>query len=86
VLMNSRLIVIALLERDAPEPTYFTTQLRTSGATVCVTHGSDGCLRVATAAGPTIIYLDPRLPKRLAKLLHAHPSTARATLMELGAG
>ncbi len=58
-------------------------QLRREGNVVYVTHGADGCLRVATSVGPDLVLLDPALPNRLERLLKAHPTSARARILHL---
>ena len=58
-------------------------QLRQHGSLVYVTRSAEGCLRVATSVGPDVVLLDPALPSRLEKLLHAHPTSRRAQIMHL---
>ena len=55
-------------------------RLREEGMIVCVTHDLHGCLRVATAVGPDVIMIDPRLPRRLEQLLLAHPACSGASI------
>ena len=55
-------------------------RLRQAGLVVYVTHDVHGCLRVATSVAPDVIVLDPRLPRRLARLLRAHPASGGALL------
>jgi DNA-binding response OmpR family regulator len=62
------------------------TRLRRGGAVVYVTHSAGGCLRVATSVGPDLVLLDPAMPKRLEKLLRAHPTSSRAQVLRLSAG
>jgi CheY-like chemotaxis protein len=59
------------------------TQLRREGNVVYVTHGAEGCLRVATSAAPDVVLLDPALPARLERLLKAHPTSAGARILHL---
>jgi hypothetical protein len=68
----------ALVERVA-------SQLRLEGNVVYITHGVDGCLRVATSVLADMVLLDPELPNRgrLEKLLKAHPSSAGAQILHL---
>jgi len=68
----------ALVERVA-------SQLRLEGNVVYITHGVDGCLRVATSVQADVVLLDPQLPHRgrLEKLLKAHPSSAGAQILHL---
>jgi hypothetical protein len=40
-------------------------------------------LRVATSISPDVVLLDPALPPRLERLLHAHPTSSRATVLHL---
>jgi hypothetical protein len=77
------LIVVALAKRADSPPAEFVRELHEAGAVVYATHGSAGCLRVATAVGPDRIYLDPRLPSRLLDQLRAHPATARVRIGSL---
>jgi hypothetical protein len=83
---NSRIVIIALFGRWDTEPRQLSKRLRSTGATVCVTHGSDGCLRVATATRPAAIYLDHRLPTSLDRLLQGHPATASSRILEFSGG
>jgi hypothetical protein len=52
--------------------------LRQEGMGVAGALGDRACLRVATALGPDIILLDPRLPRALLNLLRAHPLSKSA--------
>jgi hypothetical protein len=52
-------------------------------AVVLPTHSLEGCLRVATSVGPDIVLLDAGLPRRLEKLLRAHPVSARAQILHM---
>ena len=58
-------------------------RLREDGATAYAAHSANGCLRVATSMGPDIVLLDPALPEKLERLLHAHPVSARAQVLHL---
>jgi DNA-binding SARP family transcriptional activator len=55
-------------------------RLRQEGMVVCVTNDIHGCLRVATAVGPDVVLIDPRLPRRLEQLLRAHPASSSASI------
>jgi hypothetical protein len=79
---NGQIVVIALFGRCDAVPLHLSNQLRSAGATVYVAHGPDGCLRVATATQPAAIYLDPRLPHSLDRLLQGHPSTANSRILD----
>jgi hypothetical protein len=59
------------------------SRLRGNGAIAVATHSAKGCLRVATSIGPDIVLLDSDLPRRLEKLLQAHPVSARAQLVHM---
>jgi hypothetical protein len=58
-------------------------RLRRGGSVVYITHSAEGCLRVATSVTPDVVLLDPRFPRRLEKLLRAHPSSAGAQILHL---
>jgi len=59
-------------------------RLRRDGSVVCVAHSAEGCLRVATSVGPDVVLLDPELhTPKLERLLHAHPTSARARILHL---
>ena len=58
-------------------------QLRREGNVVYVTHGAEGCLRVATSVATDVVLLDPALPDRLERLLKAHPLSAHARILHL---
>jgi DNA-binding response OmpR family regulator len=77
------LIVIASMSASLADSV--AVQLRREGNVVYVTHSADGCLRVATSVGPDVILLDPRLPdpRRLERLLKAHPISAGARILHL---
>jgi DNA-binding SARP family transcriptional activator len=55
-------------------------RLREEGMVVCVTQDLNGCLRVATAVGPDVVLIDPRIPRRLEQLLRAHPTSSSASI------
>jgi len=75
------LIVVASTSASFAED--IATRLRRDGSIVYVTHSLHGCLRVATSVDPDLVLLDPEFPPRLAALLHAHPNSARATVLHL---
>jgi len=58
-------------------------QLRRAGNVVYVTHSPEGCLRVATSVAPDVVLLDSAFPKRIEKLLKAHPMSAPAQILHL---
>ncbi|MBV9581986.1 MAG: hypothetical protein JO057_25680 [Chloroflexi bacterium] len=58
---------------------------RGRGAVVMHAHDAGGCLRVATSVGPDLIVLDRRTPRRLVRLLRAHPVSAGARISWLQA-
>ncbi|MGI9145410.1 MAG: hypothetical protein ACR2IK_02500 [Chloroflexota bacterium] len=58
-------------------------RLRRDGSVVYITHSAEGCLRVATSISPDIIMLDPALPRRIERLLRAHPGSAGAEIVRL---
>jgi DNA-binding response OmpR family regulator len=58
-------------------------QLRREGNVVYVSHGADGCLRVATSIGPDLVLLDPALPARIEGMLKSHPKSAGAQILHL---
>src|SRR5215204_4953974 len=72
------LLVIGVASREASEP--LATVMREEGAFVLVTEGERACLRVATAVGPDVVLLDPRLPRTLLSMLRAHPMSRRAQI------
>jgi|SRR5579872_6100660 len=59
------------------------SQLRREGNVVYVTHSAEGCLRVATSVGPDVILLDAGFPRRIERLLRAHPRSAAAQILHL---
>lgn len=75
------LIVVATIASQQAEEV--AAALRGDGNVVYVTHGAEGCLRVATSIGPDVVLLDPRLPARLEQLLRAHPVSAAAQILHL---
>ncbi|MBV9578219.1 MAG: hypothetical protein JO057_06470 [Chloroflexi bacterium] len=58
-------------------------ELRDAGNVVYVTHSPEGCLRVATSVAPDVVLLDSAFPRRIEKLLKAHPSSAYAQVLHL---
>src|SRR5438034_7618701 len=78
------LIVVA--STSAPYAENVAARLRQEGSVVYVTHSLSGCLRVATSVAPDLVLLDPEFPPRLEKLLHAHPTSSRATVLHLAEG
>jgi hypothetical protein len=58
-------------------------QLRREGSVVYVSHSPEGCLRVATSIAPDVVLLDPGFPRRIEKLLKAHPMSAHAQILHL---
>ena len=77
------LVLLALADARSIAPPSLVARLRATGATVYVTHGSAGCLRVAVALEPRVILLEPGLPDRLVGLLRAHPRSAHALISRL---
>jgi len=77
------LIVVASATAAFAEET--AARLRRDGSVVYVAHSAEGCLRVATSISPDIVVLDPALPRRLERLLRAHPASARAQILHLEA-
>jgi DNA-binding SARP family transcriptional activator len=59
-------------------------RLRGEGMLVCVTNDVQSCLRVATSVRPDVVLIDPRLPRRLAQLLRAHPVSSHASIQCIG--
>jgi CheY-like chemotaxis protein len=60
-------------------------RMRSTGSAACTAHSAAGCLRVATAVGPDVVMLDPRIATRgeLEKRLRAHPVSASADIVAL---
>jgi CheY-like chemotaxis protein len=58
-------------------------QLRREGNVVYVTHSAEGCLRVATSVAPDVVLLDADFPRRIERLLKAHPMSAHAQVLHL---
>jgi hypothetical protein len=77
------LVLLALADERSTPPPHVVTRLRAAGATVYITHGPGGCLRVAAALEPRVILLDRGLPQRLIDQLRAHPSSAHALITDL---
>ncbi len=80
-----RVPLVLVASGDAATADEVARRLRRDGATAYAVHSVEGCLRVATAVGPDIVLLDPRLPRRLETLLRAHPRSAHAELVHLSA-
>lgn len=78
---NARLIVVASASGATAD--HLAARLRRDGARVYATHSAGGCLRVATSLAPDLVLLDPALPRRLERLLRAHPMSARARVVRL---
>ncbi len=76
-----RLIVVASEQAGLADAV--AAQLRHDGSTVYPTHSAGGCLRVATSVSPDVILLDAKFPKRLERLLKAHPVSAHARILHL---
>ena len=55
--------------------------LHAQGAVVYQTRTPKGCLRVATTVGPDMIVLPRGFPRRLARLLRQHPTSAGAKIV-----
>ena len=77
------LVLLALADARSRAPAPLIARLRAAGATVYVTHGSNGCLRVAAALEPRAILLERGLPDRLIGQLRAHPHSAHALITDL---
>ena len=78
------LVVIAIGSKAVAElAESVASQLRREGNVVYITHGVEGCLRVATSATADVVLLDPALPNRLERLLKAHPTSAGARILHL---
>lgn len=75
------LIVVATTSASLAEEV--AAPLRRDGSIVYVAHSLNGCLRVATSIAPDLVLLDPEFPPRLEELLHAHPVSARSTVLHL---
>lgn len=75
------LIVVA--SASAARAENVAASLRREGNLVYVTHSAEGCLRVATSVTPDAVVLDPALPSRLERLLHAHPASAHAQILHM---
>ncbi len=75
--------VVLVASGDAGTADEVARRLRGTGAVAYATHSAEGCLRAATAIGPDVVLLDPRLPRRLDALLRAHPRSASAELIRL---
>jgi hypothetical protein len=62
---------------------YWLGVLRAAGYSALEAHTAAGCLRVATAVGPSLIVIDQALPHSLDARLRADPVSARARLLRL---
>ena len=58
-------------------------RLRQTGVNAYAAHSTNGCLRVATSVGPDLILLDASLPRRVERLLKAHPVSSSARILRL---
>jgi hypothetical protein len=75
---------IVLVAGVHPEPVdAIVGRLRQAGVNAYAVHSTNGCLRVATAVGPDLILLDASLPRRVERLLKAHPISSRARILRL---
>jgi hypothetical protein len=70
------LALLGIIDPVTAEPV--AALLRAEGVGLAMALGDRSCLRMATALYPDIILLDPRLPRTLLTLLHAHPLSKRA--------
>jgi len=75
---NRELVVVLGLNQAQTEAE--ADRWRRHGAVVMRAHDAAGCLRVATAVSPDRIVLDRRVPRRLVRLLEAHPVSAAARI------
>ncbi|GAC1316343.1 MAG: hypothetical protein NVSMB2_09050 [Chloroflexota bacterium] len=82
--MSMRAIpLIVIASASAVRAENIAAPLRQDGNLVYVTHSAEGCLRVATSVTPDVVVLDPALPPRLERLLHAHPASAKAQILHM---
>ncbi len=81
--MTPRMIVVASEQPGLADA--IAARLQHGGAIAYATHSAGGCLRVATSVAADVILLDPKLPARLERLLHAHPTSAHAHVLHLSA-
>ncbi len=75
--------LVLVASPDAAAADAAAERLRGGGAMAYAAHSWQGALRVATAVRPDVVLLDPALPPRLARLLRAHPTSARAAILPL---
>jgi CheY-like chemotaxis protein len=75
--------VVLVASNDAALAERIAQQMRSNGSIACTAHSAHGCLRVATAVGPDVVLLDPKMPARLEALLRAHPVSAAAEILRL---
>jgi hypothetical protein len=54
--------------------------MREEGGVVLIVEGDRACLRVATAVGPDIVLIGPRLSRGVLGLLRAHPLSRHAQI------
>jgi DNA-binding response OmpR family regulator len=76
-------IVLVASNDDPDRVDEIVARLRRAGVAAYAAHSSGGCLRVATSIGPDLVLLDPSLPKRVERLLRAHPTSAKARILRL---
>jgi hypothetical protein len=72
--------IVVVLGLDQAQTEAEAERWRRRGALVMRTHDAGGCLRVATAVGPDRVVLDRRVPRRLVRLLEAHPVSSTAEI------
>ncbi len=76
-------LLVVVASASAAYAEHIAARLRSDGSVVYVTHSAEGCLRVATSISPDVVVLDPALPRRLERLLRAHPASAGAEIVHL---
>ena len=76
-----RIVLVASAQPERFDP--IVDRLRQTGVNAYAAHSAHGCLRVATAIGPDLILLDASLPRRLERLLKAHPVSRHARILRL---
>jgi len=81
--MPERHVPLIVIASTSAQAEGMATQLRSEGNVVYVTHSPEGCLRVSTSVGPDMVLLDPGMPRRLERLLKAHPTSASAQVLHL---
>jgi hypothetical protein len=72
--------IVVVLGLDQAQTDAEAERWRRRGALVMRAHDAGGCLRVATSVGPDRVVLDRRVPRRLVRLLEAHPVSASAQI------